>query len=244
MNIDKYKKLYKYIIDNNYDEITSELLLEYYEFTKNFSNYIGINQYAELSPYHYQVVDYLNKTFPYCFMRLENQTLEETIELYVISLGGTKQEVPLVIDKLKQTKMQHIDRNQIRQKLENQEIYNQEEFITLNNIVGTTVPKYQLSNLYETLESINDKNINSYIKYLIVNNVFEDEKHFQKVFKGISLYQNDLGNNYINEGNHRIFTYIALLKIREILKINTNSSNYQVNAMMYKNEELLKERQR
>lgn len=238
MDIETYKKTFDYIVDRitnkNNSEVPSEISLEYYTFCENFTKYLGVSQYSELSDYRNQVLEYLDKTFPYSFMKIDNKNVEDAIKLYVTSLGFSQDKVPFIILKLHSIKMKHIDKKNIRYLLEQEQMQVLDESIQLDNIVGTSVSKYQNDNLYDILKNINDKNINSYISYLINNNVFDDELHFQKVFSGISITKDQNNNQYINEGNHRIFTYIALLTIRDFLNIPTKSKTFNVNATVYK----------
>lgn len=246
MDIERYKKVVNYIIEKitnkTTEDIPDDISLEYYHFTKNFTNYLGIDQYSDLSDYKEQVFEYITKTFPYSFMTIDNKSLYESIKLYVQSLGKRMAEVPFIGLNFMYTTMQHINKKDVRDSLEQGKMQIIEEPISLNNISGTTVSKYQKYNLYDILSSINDKNINSYIHYLVNNNVFEDEEKFQQVFSGISITQDENGNLYVNEGNHRIFTYIALLKIRDILEIPTKSKDFKVNATIYKSLELFKDK--
>lgn len=246
MDIETYKKTFDYIVDRitnkNNSEVPSEISLEYYTFCQNFTKYLGISQYSELSDYRNQVLEYLSKTFPYSFMKIDNKNIEDAIKLYVTSLGFSQDKVPFIILKLHSIKMKHIDKKNIRDLLEQEQMQVLDETVQLDNIVGTSVSKYQNDNLYDILKNINDKNINSYISYLINNNVFDDELHFQKVFSGISITKDQNNNQYINEGNHRIFTYIALLTIRDFLNIPTKSKTFNVNATVYKSKVLKNKR--
>lgn len=246
MDIETYKKTFDYIVDRitnkNNSEVPSEISLEYYTFCQNFTKYLGISQYSELSDYRNQVLEYLSKTFPYSFMKIDNKNIEDAIKLYVTSLGFSQDKVPFIILKLHSIKMKHIDKKNIRDLLEQEQMQVLDETVQLDNIVGTSVSKYQNDNLYDILKNINDKNINSYISYLINNNVFDDELHFQKVFSGISITKDQNNNQYINEGNHRIFTYIALLTIRDFLNIPTKSKIFNVNATVYKSKVLKNKR--
>lgn len=243
MEIERYNNVFKYIVNkiknnDNSDEIPLDISLEYYTFTENFFKYLGISQYSELLDHSNQALEYIDKTFPYCFMRIDNKTVDEAIKLYVLSLGKTYKEVPEIIEKLKNIKMQHISNQEIREKIDNSEMYEDKEYITINNIYGTSVKKYQLDNLYDVLLAINDKNINSYINYLIVNNIFNDEKQFQKIFQGMLVIKDYTGKQYISEGNHRIFTYLGLIKIREFLNISNECKEFKTMATVYKPVEL------
>lgn len=245
MNMEVYKKTFDYIVNKvtnkTNDEISNDITLEYYNFVQNFTKYLGINPYSELSDYTNQVLDYLDKTFPFSFMKVDNKNVEEAIKLYVLSLGGTLNHVPYIIELLKQTKMKHIDKKYIKELLDQDQIQIVEDDIELDHIIGSSVSKYQNNNLYEILENIHDKNINGYISYLINNNVFSNEQQFKKVFSGISITKDSNGNTYVNEGNHRIFTYIALLKIRDFFNVSTDSKHFKASAVIYKSIELYPE---
>jgi hypothetical protein len=246
MEIEQYKKVFNYILDKityeNIGEVPDNISLEYYTFCQNLTKYLGINSYEELYNCREQVLEYLSNTFPYSFQKVDNKNIDDAIKLYVISLGETIDKVPLVISMLQQTKMTHINKKTIRDLLETKEMEIIDEPVQLDNILGTSVSKYQNDNLYDLLVNINDKNINSYISYLINNNIFNDEKQFQKVFSGISVTIDQNDNKYINEGNHRILTYLALIKIRDFLNISTQSKTFKTNATVYKKTVLNKSR--
>lgn len=249
METEKYNKIFNYIVQkiktNDYsDDLPMDIGLQYYTFTKNFFNYIGVSEYSELLDYAPEALDYIDKTFPYCFMRVDNKTVDDAIKLYVISQGGTNEQVPTIIEHLKKTKMTHINQEEISSKNELSEMYEDEQPLTIGDIAGTSVSSYQQDNLYDVLVAINDKNINSYINYLVVNNVFNDEQRFRKVFKGMFITIDKEGNKYINEGNHRTFTYLLLSKIRSYLNVENNSQNFQVISTIKKEQELSETRQR
>jgi len=177
-------------------------------------------------------------------MQPEKKNIDDAIKLYVLSLGGTQEQVNEIINIFKNTQMKHIDKKHIREMLEKSEMKVEEANVDISEVIGTSVKNYQYSNLYDVLKAINDKNLNSYISYLVLNNIFNNEKKFKKLFHGISITIDNNGSVYVNEGNHRIITYIALLKIREYLKIHSESKNYQVTATTYKSSKLSIEQNR
>lgn len=242
MELKDYKKVFQHIVDeinnNLQNDIPYDISEEYYIFRKNFFNYIGVSQYSELCKYSQQVLKYIEDTYPYCFKSVVNTSVDEAIWQYVLSVGGTQEQFDHIIDMLKNIKITNIDKLQVRKMLDNFEMDVVEQDINIGKTIGTSVKKYQYGNLYDVLKSINDKNFNSYISYLVINNVFNDETKFKKVFMGLSVVIDQDNNVYVNEGNHRIFTYVAILRIRDYLGLNTPSETYTVDAVAYKSVNL------
>ena len=80
MDVVNIKKAFDYmvsrIINKTNDEIPNEISLEYYTFCQNFTKYLGIDPSSELSNYRDQALEYLSKTFPYSFMKIDNKSVK------------------------------------------------------------------------------------------------------------------------------------------------------------------------
>lgn len=231
MNFNKYEKIINFIIQElktgKRNEIPKDIYFEYFTFRMHFFKYLGISELSNLRDYSEQVLAYINDTTPYCFIApLDRQELDDALRFYIVSLGGNSKQADEIFELLKNTSMTNINKD--FNYSNNHPAVFEHTSINLNNIVGTTINAYQSTNLYDALNAIDDKGVSSFMEYLIINNVFNNQEKFNEVFKGIATIIDKNGNIYINEGNHRVFTYITLLKIRDYLGLESKSKNFEI----------------
>lgn len=227
MEFEIYEKTRQFILDEIRNdsirkEIPEDIFLNYAMFRQNFFGYMGVSGLSNLRDYSTFVERYLEESWPFCCKSDAIIDVESAIAFYVRSKGGNAETQEAIIDYLKSVEVRSVD------KIKYESRNFQECVVNYANVVGTTVDAYKADNLYDTLKKLEDKNL-PYMEYLILNNIFCDLQSFLKVFDGVCLNCDEFGNLYVSEGNHRVFSYLALLKIREFLGIDSPSENFCFN---------------
>lgn len=220
--------------DEMYGGSWSELQSSIYMFKENFFKFI------EKSPFQHKITDYkdeakryLKTSFPFCF----DINLRENPELwgdrffglelafFAMSLGATDEQLKNIKQILQNKKMEGIDVEGQLMSASNPE----KAKISVEDVAGSSVKAYQGNNLFETLLMMNDKNIGGFISYIMKSGYMLNTG---KVFEGTSAYQDENGNIYVSEGNHRIITAKALNTIREhITGEKTEPTSFETTMM-------------
>lgn len=107
----------------------------------------------------------------------------------------------------------------------------------LIQLYGSIFEEYRGENLYDTMLKINDKRIERYIEYIMVNGGLENSS---SIYDGICLDETPNGTRYVSEGNHRILTYKILKCIKDfITSQNTKTINISasINRVLIRDEE-------
>lgn len=236
MECDKYSKEIEFILreikTGNRGDISSDIYSNYFSFRYNFFKYIGVSELSNLCDYQQQVTEYIEQVSPFCFMNLDDLTdFPETLTKYILLLGGSENDVEEICKILKNTPVQNVDVDYYMGNYENSFV---QRSVNLNDILGTSILSYQKSNLYDVLEQLEDKSVDNYMWYLCINNVFNNKEKCEEVFAGVGLIEDENSNLYVMEGNHRIFSYLALLKIRDYLGIESESRNFSFEKTVLK----------
>lgn len=236
MKYDKHSEVIKFILNEiktgNRGEIPQDIYYKYFRFRYNFFKYIGVSELSNLYDYKKQVMDYIEQLYPFCFMALDELSyFPEVLNKYIYLLGGNKKDIEEIYEILKKVPIKNIDRNYY---ITNYDHSWPEESVNLANTLGTSVEEYQESNLYDVLMKIDDKYIDNYMWYLCINNVFNNKEKFEAVFSDLVLIVDENNILYVAEGNHRVFSYLALLKIREHLGLENRSMNFELKKKVLK----------
>ncbi len=213
----------KYILDYlKGKEIPSDLPFEVsgkiYCFKENFLRFVGKTPFnANIRDYEMGAIDYMNNAYPYCLALgggIERfDTLDEAILYYAKSRGANEEQLKQVIPMLKETKLVESETESFNVR----PVTESKDVISVDRIGGSTLKKYKAENLYDALVAVNDKNIQGFINYLVVNNVF-NVFYTGNTMGGISCYLDEDNNLLVAEGNHRVITLKALLAIREFVE--------------------------
>ena len=238
MVIERYNKEIEFILNEiksgNRGEIPKDIYINYFRFRKNFFKYIGVGELSNLYNYPQQVIEYIEQVSPFCFMELDYLSdFPETLTKFICLLGGKEEDREAICDMLKNTHIKNINMNDEYYQNQYESTYAQMN-VNLTEILGTAVVLYQGSNLYEVLEKIDDKHIENYMWYLCINNIFNNKEKYDEIFSGIGLIADQDNNLFVTEGNHRIFSYLALLKIRNYLGLKDESINFQIEQTILK----------
>ena len=176
-----------------------------------------LSQYAnkldEFDEYENVSEDLIKKEVP-VILHLESiipEILNGLLDLKMIELNMCS-DVQANIDILKNIKMKNGE-NGGQTKILN--TYTKQSVDT-NLICGSMVEKYKCLSLYDVLLQINDKRINRYIEYIMINGGIENCK--SSIFDDVVLSQDQSGKMYVAEGNHRIFTYKALKSLKSFIE--------------------------
>lgn len=236
MQYDKHSKEMKFILNEiktgSRGEISTDIYSNYFSFRNNFFNYIGVGELSDLCDYQQQVMEYMEQAYPFCFMKLDDLSeFPEALTKYVLLLGGKEKDVEEIREILKSTSIENIDSDHYVSNYESSLV---KRNVNLTDVLGTSVTTYQKSNLYEVLAETDDKYVDNYMWYLCVNNVFNNKEKHDKIFEGIGLIADENDGLYVMEGNHRIFSYLALLKIRDYLGLKSESINFSFEKTILK----------
>lgn len=213
----------KYIIGYiNGEEIPDDLPFEIsgkiYCFKENFLRLVGKTPFnADIRDYGNGPITYMNNAYPYCLALggdIERfETLDEAILYYAKTRGATSEQLEQVIPMLKETKMPQVE----TESFEVRPISESKDVVSVDRIGGSSLRKYKAENLYDALVAVSDKNIQGFIDYLIVNDVF-NVFNTSRTMNGIACYLDEDNNLLVAEGNHRVITLKALLAIREFVE--------------------------
>jgi hypothetical protein len=227
----------KYILDYIKGvEIPEDLPFEIdgkiYCFKENFLKLVGKNPFnANIRDYSSGVIDYMNNTFPYCFAlggQVEDfYTLDDALLFYARSRGATPEQLEQIIPMLREIKLPQVETDSFEVSVVNEN----KELVSVDRICGSSVKKYKADNLYDALVAIDDKNVQGFINYLVVNNVF-NVFLTERTMNGICCDLDEDNNMLVSEGNHRVITLKALLAIREFVEgVQMPSPSFKANVV-------------
>lgn len=230
MKNDKYNKVIRFILNEiktgKRDEIPQDISKVYYIFRHNFFKYIGVGELSNLYDYRQQVLEYIEQSYPFCFM--ENNNLlhfPEVLNKYIRLFGGSEKDIEEICKILKNVTIRNMERQYYNN---NYEGFFIDEDVNLESIVGTSIEAYHATNLYDVLSKIDDKRLDNYMWYLCINSVFNNKEKFKTIFSDIGLVADENNNLFVAEGNHRIFSYLALSKIREYFGLKNRSMDFRL----------------
>lgn len=200
------------------DDLPFEIAGKIYCFKENFLKFVGKTPFnADIRNYANGVVDYMNNAYPYCFGLggyIERfDTLDDAILYYAKSRGATEEQLKQVIPMLKETKMPQVETETFNVR----PVKETKDRVYIDRISGSSLSKYKAENLYDALVAVDDKNIQGFINYLVVNNVF-NPFYTERTMNGIACYLDEDNNLLVAEGNHRVITLKVLLAIREFVE--------------------------
>ena len=155
---------------HGFEDLPFELAGKIYCFKENYLKLVGKNPFtANIRDYSSGVVDYLNNTFPYCFAlggQVENfYTLDDALLFYAKSRGATSEQLEQIIPMLREIKLPQIETDSFEVSVVNES----KELVSVDKICGSSIKRYKADNLYDALIAIDDKNVQSFINYLVVN---------------------------------------------------------------------------
>ena len=214
------------------EDLPFEIAGKIYCFKENFLKLVGKNPFnADISDYGTGVIDYMNNAYPYCFGlggSIERfETLDDAILYYAKSRGATPEQLEQVIPMLRELKLPQVETDSFEVSVVNEN----KELISVDRICGSSVKKYKADNLYDALVAIDDKNVQGFINYLVVNNVF-DVFLTERTMNGICCDLDEDNNMLVSEGNHRVITLKALLAIREFVEgVQIPSPSFKANVV-------------
>lgn len=198
----------------------SEFFINEYAFKENFYATQGTNPIGKtLSDDKDEVLRYLDNAFPFCFsidLRTDpimwgNNSLGIDLAFYAMSLGASEEQLRGIKPMLSSQKLMSFKPLNIT----NYDGEPEKRKVKLDDVRGSTVEAYQADNLFEALtSSMNDKNIAGFMAYIMKSGGIRNPGN---VFKGVCFYQEEDGNIFVSEGNHRVLTYQMLKKIREFV---------------------------
>jgi hypothetical protein len=200
------------------EDLPFEMAGKIYCFKENFLKLVGKNPFnADIRDYGTGVIDYMNNAYPYCFGlggSIERfETLDDAILYYAKSRGATPDQLEQVIPMLKGTKLPEVETDLYN----SMPVSETKSRVYVDRIGGSSIPKYKADNLYDALVAVDDKNIQGFINYLVVNNVF-NLFYTERTMNGIACCLDADNNLLVEEGNHRVITLKALLAIREFVE--------------------------
>lgn len=200
------------------DDLPFEIAGKIYCFKENFLRLVGKNPFnADIRDYEIGVINYMNDTYPYCLGyggSIERfRTLDDAILYYAKSRGASEEQLKQVIPMLKETKMPQVETELFNVR----PVSESRDLVSVDRIGGSSLKKYKADNLYDALVAVDDKNIQGFINYLVVNNVF-NVLLTERTMNGISCYLDEDNNLLVDEGNHRVITLKTLLAIREFVE--------------------------
>lgn len=189
-----------------------------YCFKENFLKLVGKNPFnADIRDFAIEAIDYMKNAYPYCLAlggdieKFEN--LDKSLVYYAKSRGANEKQLEQIILMLKEIRMPVVENDVI----DFMPISEGEEVVTLDMIDCSSHKKYRADNLYDLLVAVSDKNIQGFINYLIVNNVF-NPMYTERTMNGICCDRDQDNNLLVSEGNHRVITLKALAAIREFIE--------------------------
>jgi hypothetical protein len=200
------------------EDLPFEISGKIYCFKENFLRLVGKTTFnADIRDYGNGVIHYMNNSYPYCLAlggEIERfETLDDAILYYAKSRGATSEQLEQVIPMLKETKMPQVETESFKVR----PISESKDVVSVDRIGGSSLQKYKAENLYDALVAVDDKNIQGFIDYLVVNDVF-NVFNTGRTMNGIACYLDEDKNLLVAEGNHRVITLKALLAIREFVE--------------------------
>ena len=200
------------------DDLPFEIAGKIYCFKENFLKLVGKTPFnADIRDYEIGAINYMNNSYPYCLGyggSIERfETLDDAILYYAKSRGASEEQLKQVIPMLKETKMPQVETESFNVR----PVSESKDVVSVDSIGGSSLKKYKADNLYDALVAVNDKNIQGFIDYLVVNDVF-NVFNTSRTMNGISCYLDEDNNLLVAEGNHRVITLKALLAIREFVE--------------------------
>ena len=189
-----------------------------YCFKENFLKLVGKTPFnADIRDYEIGVINYMNNSYPYCLAlggEIERfETLDDAILYYAKSRGATAEQLEQVIPMLKEIKMPVVETDAF----DFMPVSEGKDVVSLDMIGCSSHKKYRADNLYDALVAVSDKNIQGFIDYLVVNNVF-NPMYTARTMNGICCDRDQDNNLLVSEGNHRVITLKVLTAIREFVE--------------------------
>ena len=198
-------------------DYSSSLAQDMYFFKENFFKTINSNPLeSKLEDHAQEAMQYLNASYPFCFndaltpFLMGQDVVGTDLMFYAMCIGATSEQLSGLKDMLKAHKLKTIDRPSSIQILSSGE----KQLVDLTDVSGSTVSNYQCPDFLSAFLAMNDKKIDNYIKYLLKSGALLDPS---KVFGGMSFMQDEEGNLFVSEGNHRLVAYRVLKATRDYI---------------------------
>lgn len=192
-------------------------------FKENFGRYMGISPYnLDFKRYEKEILYYLESTYPYSLMPhgvIQTGDFEKAILYYAKhKLKASEEQLDKVVPMLKEIPMTY----GIRDYFCTTEFGNCN--ITFSDVSGSTVDLYGKKNLYDTLSALDDKGVSNFVNLYGVYDGLNNPSQIMS-FQNPYCYIDTKGRTFVDEGNHRILTGLALQRVDELI---TGKSNKEV----------------
>lgn len=235
----------KYILEyvngkNIPNDLEFDISGKIYCFKENFLRFVGETPFTDdIRNYRDGVIDYMRETYPYCLaiggaIEVFNN-MDEALLFYAKSRGASEEQLKQIIPMLKESKIPQID-------VESYSVIslsNSQEILSIDKIVGSGLRKYKADNLYDALVAVDDKNIQSFINFLVSRNVF-NIFYTRDTMKGICCYMDEDNNIVVVEGNHRVIVLKVLQAIREFVEGKVVAPSFRATIMEVRKQYNLK----
>jgi len=189
---------------------SSTFSLARYAFMENFSRVHQIPYNSDIRQHIPAVINYLKASYPYCFFlngSIKTKDMDSALIYYAkYCLKVSDDKLADVIPTLQSRVLDIVDVDYSISRNERERLF------YVNGINGSSVDKYKHLSLYDTLCSLDDKNIGSFINWIVVNGAVDvPSRAFPNDTPVLYGEKNGL---IVAEGNHRLFTIMALQKLR------------------------------